>query len=105
MLTEQEWAEVEPLLNRAIRDVQDYRKLHNVGLKEAKDKALGSSALAKYNEITGFNETNVNAIWHHRASLFGPICKHCGKPIRTPRAKFCAECGAPNPSFNTDATS
>ena len=49
MLTEQEWAEVEPLLNRAFQDMHDYRELHQVGLKEAKDKALGLSALAKYN--------------------------------------------------------
>jgi hypothetical protein len=28
--------------------------------------------LAEYNSIVGFNETNPNAIWHHRLSLFGP---------------------------------
>ena len=29
------------------------------------------AALVHYNKITGFDETNPNAIWHHRLSLFG----------------------------------
>lgn len=52
------------------------------------------AALYRYESITGFKETNVNAIWHHRASSFGPTCNNCKKPLRTPKANFCAECGA-----------
>ncbi len=103
MLDELEWAQVEPLLNQAIDDVHRYKEQYGVSLAEAKEKALGATARAKYEELTGFSETNVNAIWHHRASLFGPICSQCGKPLRTPRASFCAECDSPNPSFNPDA--
>jgi hypothetical protein len=51
--------------------------------------------LARYYQITGFRETNPAAIGHHRLSLFGPPCPSCGKPLRTPRAKWCAACGAP----------
>jgi len=40
-------------------------------------------------------ETNPNALWHHRLSQLGPSCRACGKPLRTVRAKFCAECGTP----------
>jgi hypothetical protein len=46
-----------------------------------------------YNRITGFGETNVNAVFHHRISLYGPPCETCGKPLRTPQATFCAACG------------
>ena len=51
--------------------------------------------LDEYNSVTGFAETNPNAVWHHRLSLYGPPCSQCGKPLRTPEARFCAACGAP----------
>jgi hypothetical protein len=51
--------------------------------------------LDRYFELTGFRETNINAVWHHRLSLYGPPCEACGKPLRTPKASFCAACGAP----------
>jgi hypothetical protein len=53
-----------------------------------------SDMLQKYNEITNYNETNFNAVLHHRLIDFGPPCKSCGKPLRTAQANFCAECGA-----------
>ena len=51
--------------------------------------------LAEYNRITGFNETNPNAVFHHRLSIYGPPCKHCSKPLRTPQAKLCEACMTP----------
>jgi hypothetical protein len=50
--------------------------------------------LDEYNRITHFNETNPSAVWHHRISLYGPACHACDKPLRSPRARFCAACGA-----------
>lgn len=59
--------------------------------------------LAEYNRITGLNETNVNAVFHHQISLYGPPCPRCGKVLRTPVAYKCFECGhqvhLPNWSF------
>lgn len=72
MLLESEWEEIRPLL-----------------YPETDEKA----ALQTIEKITGMQETNINAIWHHRASTFGPPCGNCGKPLRTPKAKFCSECG------------
>jgi hypothetical protein len=95
MLDEEEWARVEPLLRESIQDVQRYRAQHGVTLPEALAVAHGASALAYYEELTGVRETNVNALWHHRRSEFGPPCTACGKPLRTPRAKVCAACWAP----------
>ena len=48
--------------------------------------------LREYERITGFRETNPNAIHHHVVSMYGPPCTACGKPLRTPRARFCAAC-------------
>jgi hypothetical protein len=50
-----------------------------------------------YKEITGFEETEPNAIMHHRISQYGPPCEVCGKPYRTPLASFCAACGNRRP--------
>jgi hypothetical protein len=50
--------------------------------------------LQRYRELTGFEETNANAIWHHVVGLYGAPCFSCGKPPRTPCARMCAACGA-----------
>lgn len=46
-----------------------------------------------YQELTGYKETDPNAIMHHRIDLYGPPCENCTKPYRTSQAKFCAACG------------
>ena len=76
MLDEDEWARIAPLMS-ITRDNMDRQ-----------------GALDLYEEMTGLRETNINAIWHHRIALYGPPCTECGKPLRTPRASFCAACGA-----------
>jgi len=94
MLTEQEWAELEPLMNRVILDIQNHRTKFNCSLEEAYRANFGENALMAYENITGYNERNLNALWHHRVSLYGPPCQNCGRPLRTTKAAYCAECGA-----------
>ncbi|MFP2929469.1 hypothetical protein ACLESO_30580 [Pyxidicoccus sp. 3LG] len=51
-------------------------------------------ACEEYSRLTGFPETNINAVLHHRLSRHGPPCMTCGKPLRSPQARHCAACGA-----------
>lgn len=73
MLDEGEWKQMAPLIS-------------------SHDEVERERALDLYADLTGVLETNPNAIWHHRRSLYGPKCEDCGRPLRTPRAKFCADC-------------
>jgi hypothetical protein len=91
LLDEHEWQQVH--LSDGLRTIKEYRERNGATLVEAKEH-FDQGAIERYFEITGFRETNVNAIWHHRLSLFGPPCASCGKLLRTPRAKLCAACGA-----------
>jgi hypothetical protein len=95
MLDEAEWEQVLPHLRNGLEQIKYYRRVHNTSLAEAKAQVYGQGALERYHQITSFRETNVKALWHHRISQFGPLCSSCGRPLRTPRASFCAECGAP----------
>lgn len=56
-----------------------------------------------YRVITGFPETNPNAIFHHRLSTLGPDCPNCGNPLRTSLAKYCANCGFGKEDITTDS--
>ena len=91
MLDEQEWETISPLLSAHIAEIKRLRQ-EGRSLQDAMKKA-SKDACDFFQKMTGFEETNVNAIWHHRRSLFGPDCPACGKPYRTPKASFCAACG------------
>jgi len=70
-------------------------ELYSLGFKNAKKSRLErfKPLLDYYNNLTGDNETEPNAIMHHQISQYGPECENCGKPYRTPLASFCAACG------------
>jgi len=92
MLTEEEYA---PLSKHLAGAVSQIRRLRLSGATfPAARRAYAARALEIYQELTGFKETNPDALWHHRLALLGPDCHACGKPLRTPRASFCAACGA-----------
>jgi hypothetical protein len=91
MLDESEWKIIAPFLFN-IEHLRRFAEGYPVSLAEARDNGLGLSALAKYEELTGRRETDVNAVRDHRATMYGPPCKKCGKPLRTFKARFCAGC-------------
>jgi hypothetical protein len=93
MLDEQEWQQVLAPLRDGIELFKGYRAKNNAGLGEANGAVYRHGALTTYFEITGYEETTVEALWHHRLCLLGPPCDGCRKPLRTPKAKMCAECG------------
>jgi hypothetical protein len=69
--------------------------LRNTGTEGDNKARMFGPVLREYERITGFSETNPNAIYHHLLSMYGPPCAECGKPLRTPRAKICGTCMAP----------
>lgn len=93
MLEEDEWKEILPYLSDVIGQIKETMKRDGVSLADARQFGWGKSALERYYGLTGYRETRPDNLFHHRISLVGPPCPSCGKPRRTPRAKFCAECG------------
>lgn len=55
--------------------------------------AVSQQALALYEDKTGLVLAHALELPAVRASLYGPDCHVCSKPLRTPRAKLCAACG------------
>jgi ribosomal protein L32 len=92
MLEEAEWNRLAPLLTNHIEEIKRIRKDQNCDLATAK-RLVETSACDLYFEMTGFKETNINALWHHRLSIYGNECPKCGHLFRSPMATFCANCG------------
>ena len=82
-----------PMLNEKEYEIAE--KLYRKGFKvpERDREKRFKELLDFYNELTGFEETEPNAIMHHRISIYGTDCEKRGKPYRTPKASFCAFCG------------
>jgi len=73
-------------------EFQRVASLLNKGQGESRKEKMFSALLDEYESVTGERETNPNAIFHHRLSMYGPPCSKCGKPLRTPRARLCGSC-------------
>ena len=84
----------------AMLDEEEYAIAYNLygdGIKKWKEtgsRQTGFKALLDYyKSVTGEEETEPNAIMHHRVAQYGPPCENCGKPYRTPQATYCPSCG------------
>lgn len=76
------------------------RRLYAAALESPGDLEARFDALrAEYLRVTGFEESNHNAIMHHAVELYGPPCLSCDKPLRTPEARQCAACGVTRSGF------
>jgi len=94
MLDEDEFKSVHKLYGECIESVKEFRKRTGRPLRNVPMHRLFLPVLMEYERLTGFKETNHNAIMHHRIRLYGPPCSSCGKPLRTPKSRKCLECGA-----------
>jgi hypothetical protein len=91
MLNPEEAAVVHAALRSAIEETQRYREQYGTSLESALASGAGAygtqQALALYEQITGYSESDAEVLWHHDISKFGPACRTCGKPPRTASAK------------------
>jgi hypothetical protein len=94
MLDDAEFAGIHALYQRLMRSKKDLATARNTSPDQPAAAAIFRPVLDEYNRITGFGETNHLAVLHHALSIYGPPCSHCGKPLRTPRARHCAACGS-----------
>ncbi|MGA2649928.1 MAG: hypothetical protein ABSF28_05380 [Terracidiphilus sp.] len=92
MLDEDEYAQIRLLYMESIRATKEFRERHRVPLKDVSIPERFRPVRDEYERLTGMKELHENAIMHHRLSLYGPPCKHCQRPLRTPKAKLCGSC-------------
>ena len=93
MLDEEEFAIVKQLYSEGMRATKEVRLQHNLPLGHCPIDERFRPLREAYEQMTNMVEANHNAIMHHCISTYGPACERCGKPLRTPRANFCAACG------------
>ncbi|AEV68698.1 hypothetical protein ABCY62_02610 [Acetivibrio clariflavus] len=94
MLDEEEYKRIHTIYIECAEKVKTFRKNTGSSLENTPLNDFFKPVCEEYEKITGFSGFNHNAIMHHRISIYGQPCKCCGKPLRTPRAKMCAACGA-----------
>jgi hypothetical protein len=95
MLDEEEFAVVELSLARAVNEIKVNARHQPPAIKEEFVKEKYRPVLEAYRKMTGHNAMcHPSHMLHHRISKYGPPCKQCGKPLRTPKAIHCAACGA-----------
>jgi hypothetical protein len=95
MLDENEFAAVAQVHRDCTAKVKAYRQEHQMTLEDAPRADLMRPVLDTYRELTGVTAGDGDAdhVLTHRLALIGPPCVACGRPLRTPRASFCAACG------------
>lgn len=92
MLDEEEFAHINQLYRTCFQNAPRYlAERRRRGEAPSIDDAF-APVRDEYERMTGM-ACHHNAILHHRISIYGPPCPACGKPMRTPRARFCAACG------------
>ena len=92
LLTDEEFEPIGEALRNRIRQIQEYREKHNCPIGEARAHSA-DEAMDFYEDLTGVRLDHPDQLYKVRLSDFGLPCPRCGKPFRTPQAKYCAECG------------
>jgi hypothetical protein len=95
MLDEEEFSIVEPLYFRAVKSIKEHCRDHNLGGQASLIQEQYRPVLEAFRRITGREHVGrPSDLLHHRIAKYGPPCVECDRPLRTPRATYCAACGA-----------
>jgi hypothetical protein len=92
-LDERESKEVLNLYKKCVKLAKNYRAINKATLSETPLDEIFLPVREAYEKMTGYKNMHHDAIMHHELSLLGPDCLNCAKPLRTPAAKLCPECG------------
>ena len=94
LLTAAEWDLVAPLAARDHAEVMAHLKRTGCTLSDAlSNRDVARGALDAYETLMGERLLHRDEIWALRLADYGALCPECAKPFRTPKARFCAECG------------
>ena len=95
MLDENEYKVIYALYGECFRKAQkQVRERETIPKEEQRTlHELFEPVRKEYERMTGMVDCHHNSILHHRISIYGPPCRHCGKTLFGPRARFCAVCG------------
>ena len=92
-LDERESKEILNLYKKCVKLAKNYRAINKATLSETPLDEIFLPVREAYEKMTGYKNMHHDAIMHHELSLLGPDCPYCAKPLRTPAAKLCPECG------------
>ena len=95
MLDESEFASVSELYRAGFKATKEFRQRWGIPLEGASVEQRLQPVTLRYEELTGVRNCPPGAVMHHRLMQYGPPCKQCGKPLRTPKAKVCGACMYP----------
>ena len=70
-------------------------ELGSTGSDERVQQRILTLVSAEYERLTGIHISDPWHVFRHVQAGFGPPCTHCGKPLRTARARLCGACMAP----------
>ncbi len=98
LLDDSEFASVQLAYATSTQNLRDLAAARGWNHAKARHAELFLPVFDEYERITGVRVQLLQTALHHDLSNFGPVCADCGRLLRTPRAKHCAECGAPRPA-------
>ncbi len=95
MLDDNEFEFYSAAHRKGVEAIKTYRAETGATLKDVPLERLVRPALTVYEKYTGYKAESgqFHHLWHHVVSNYGSPCKLCGKNLRTPKAKYCVECG------------
>src|SRR5882724_11712074 len=80
MLDAAEWAQLDPVLRGFTSSIRRHREYHSSSMDEARAEANMDPALELYFKLTGYRETNIDALWHKGNSVDTHTMSHDVQP-------------------------